>query len=70
MKWNDVQNLDKLHKKIRAVDFSECKDRSKEVLEEICVDDVSSNSEADFENDACPSTNTRVVFIESDKEND
>ena len=70
MKWNDVQNLKKLQEKIRAVDFSEYKDQSKEILKEIGVDDESSDSEADFEDDVGPSKNTRVVIIESDEEDD
>ena len=69
-KQNDVQNLKKLQEKIRAVDFSEYKDQSKEILKEIGVDDESSDSEADFEDDIGPSKNTCVVFIESDEEDD
>ena len=55
VKSNDVQNLKKLQEKIRAVDFSEYKDQSKANLKEIGVDDESSDSEADFENDFGPS---------------
>ena len=36
-------------KKIRAMDFSEYKDQSEEILKEIGVDDESSDNEADFE---------------------
>ena len=68
VKSNDVQNLKKLQEKIRAVDFSEYKDQSKENLKEIGVDDESSDSETDFENDVGPSKNTRVVIMESDKD--
>ena len=50
-----------------ALDFSECKDQSKEILKEIGVDDESSDSKADFEDDVGPSKNTRVVIIESDE---
>ena len=59
------KNLKKLQEKIRAVDFSEYKDQSKEILKEIGVDDESSNSEADFEDDGGPSKNTCVVIMES-----
>ena len=52
------------------MDFSEYKDQSKEILKEIGVDDESSDSEADFEDDVGPSKNTRVVIIESDEEDD
>ena len=47
------------------MDFSEYKDQSKEILKEIGVDDESSNSEADFEDDGGPSKNTCVVIMES-----
>ena len=36
-------------------------------MAQISVDDKSSDSEADFENDVGPSKNTRVVIIESDE---
>ena len=58
----------KLQEKIRAVDFSEYKDKCKANLKEIGVDDESSDSEADFENDFGPSKKTRVVIIENDEE--
>ena len=59
--------MKKLQEKIHAVDFSEYKDQGKENLKEIGVDDESSDSETDFENDVGPSKNTRVVIIESDE---
>ena len=68
VKWNDVQNLKKLEDKIRAVDFREYKDESKNILKEIGVDEESSDSEAEFENDIGPSQNSNVVIIESDEE--
>ena len=70
VKWNDVQKLKKLQENIRALDFSEYKDQSKEILMEIGVDDESSDSEADFEDDIGPSQNNRVLVIESDKKDD
>ena len=69
VKLNDVQNLKKLKEQIRAVDFSEYKDQNKANWKEIGVDDESSDSEADFENDVGPSKNTRAVIIESDEKN-
>ena len=39
-------------------------------MAQIGVDDKSSDSKADFENDVGPSKNTRVVIIESDEEDD
>ena len=52
------------------MDFSECKDQSKEILKEIGVDDESSDSEADLEDDVGPTKNIRVVIIEGDEEDD
>ena len=52
------------------MDFSEYKDHSKANLKEIGVDDESSDSEADFENDVGPSKNTYVVIMESHEEDD
>ena len=52
------------------MDFSEYKVQSKEILKKIGVDDASSDSEADFEDDVGPSENTCVVITESDKEDD
>ena len=70
VKWNDVQNLKKLEEKIRAVDFREYKDESKDILKEIGVDEESRDSEAEFEDDVGPSKNSNVVIIESDEEDD
>ena len=67
VKSKDVQNLKKLQEQIRAVDFSEYKDQNKANRKEVVVDDDSSDSESDFENDVGPSKNTRVVIIESDE---
>ena len=55
VKWKDVQNLKKLEEKIRAVDFREYQDESKDILKEIGVDEESSDSEAEFEDDVGPS---------------
>ena len=43
---------------------------SKEILKKIGVNDESRDSMADFEDDVGQSNNTRVVTIESDKEDD
>ena len=66
---NLQQNLKKLQEKIRAVDFSKYKDQIRVKLKEIGVDNESSDSKADFENDVGPSKNTRVVIIERDEKN-
>ena len=68
VKSNDVRNLKKLQEQIRALDFSKYKDQSKEILKEIGVDDESSDSEADFEDDVGPPKNNHVVINESDEE--
>ena len=52
------------------VHVCEYKDQSKEILREIGVDDESSDSKADFEDDVGPSKSSRIVIIKSDKEDD
>ena len=52
------------------MDFSEYKVQSKEILKAIGIDDESSVSKADFEDDVGPSKNTRIVIIECDEEDD
>ena len=52
------------------MDFSEYKDQRKQISKEIGVENESSNSVADFEDDVDPSKNTCVVIIESDEEDD
>ena len=49
------------------MEVSEYKGQNKANWKEIDVDDESSDSETDFENDVGPSKNTRVVIIESDE---
>ena len=56
--------------KVRAVDFREYKDESKDILKEIGVDEESSDSEAEFEDDTSPWKKSNVVIIESDEEDD
>ena len=65
---NLQQNLKKLQEKIRAVDFSKYKDQIRVNLKEIGVDNESSDSKADFENDVGLSKKTRALIIESDEE--
>ena len=50
--------------------FREYKDESKDILKEIGVDEESSDSEAEFEDDLGQSKNSNVVIIESDEEDD
>ena len=52
------------------MDFREYKDESKDILKEIGVDEESSDSKAEFEDDVGPSKISNVVIIESDEEDD
>ena len=52
------------------MDFREYKDESKDILKEIGVDEESSGSEAEFEDNVGQSKNSNVVMIESDEEDD